>query len=123
MAVEEALKYLDEAYALGEEELELLLAEDVENVAEKAERRGRLVEDALRVSSEGLADDGEDRFLERLRRLERQHGVLTAEARKLHERLREDLANLKQENKRISAYHGAHRPTPLIRYKYLDKES
>ena len=121
--MDEALKRLDEAYALGEEELELLLEEDVDRMADKAEQRGRLVQEALRVSPAGLTDDSEAEFLEKLRKLERQHGMLTAEARKLHERLREDLTKLRVESKRITAYGGAHRPTPLIRYHYLNKQS
>lgn len=121
--MDEALERLDEAYALGEEELELLLGEKVERMAEVAERRGRLVAEAFHVTADGLTDDSESRFLEKLRKLERQHGMLTREARKLHQRLREDLTKIKQESKRLSAYHGAHRPEPLMRYHYLNKQS
>ena len=121
--MDEALQRLDEAYALGEEELDLLLAENVEHMAEKAEKRGRLVAEAFRVNTDGLNDDSESRFLEKLKKLARQHGMLTKEARKLHQRLQDDLAKIKKEGKRVSAYHSAHRPTPLLRYRYLNKQS
>ncbi len=121
--MDEALKRLDEAYSLGEQELQHLLGEDLDQMAETAEQRNRLVKEALRVSTVELTEDNEAEFLEKVRRLERQHGMLFTEARKLHKRLREDLAKLKKENKRITAYHGAHRPTPLIRYHYLNKQS
>lgn len=104
----DCLSLLDEALEVGRQELEhMRQGRDVE--ADKAAyRRGELLELAWE-RREGVDVDAMLVKLEAMRSL---HGVLTAEAKKLRELLRQDLAKAKRENKRITAYNGTRKHIP-----------
>ena len=120
--MEQALERLDRAYALGEQELALLVAEEVDQVERLSSERAGLIQDVVDTAAEAEGP-AQEILLEKLRRLEALQGRLTGEARRLHERLRDDLARVKKETKRLSGYGDAVRPVPLVRNRYVNKKS
>ncbi len=113
----ETLKLLDQALEIGYEELRFLVAGEVDDAFDAAERRGVLTDQALETKESVSLDD----ILEKLNKLKNLQGQLTAEAKKLHASLRQDIGRVKKENVRFKGYGSAARGTPLIANRYLNK--
>jgi hypothetical protein len=114
----DSMTLLEEALEVGREELEHLINGRDEEAQSAAHRRGELMDRAWR-NRQGA--DFEALVL-KLKELQSQQGRLTSEAKKLHETLRQDLAKAKQENRRLTAYHGSLRP-PAVSSRFLNKRS
>lgn len=111
---------IDEALVLGRKELGCLTEGDVFEAEKLARDRERILDEAIgdldRVNLETLAD--------KLIEMKKLHSEITGEARRLHTSLRDDLANIRQQNKRISGYSlGAGNVPRLAKMRFLDKKS
>ncbi|WP_320006023.1 hypothetical protein [Maridesulfovibrio sp.] len=113
----EALKLLDQALEIGHEELKFLVAGEVDDAFDAAERRGVLTAKALETKESVSLDQ----ILEKLNQLKNLQGQLTAEAKKLHESLRKDIGRVKQESTRFKGYGSVARGTPLVANRYINK--
>lgn len=113
----ETLKLLDQALEIGYEELRFLVAGEVDDAFEAAERRGSLTSQALETKESVSLDQ----ILEKLKKLKNLQGQLTSEARKLHASLRQDIGRVKKESTRFKGYGNAVRGTPLIANRYINK--
>ena len=110
------LEYLEAALSVGENELNCLLAGEIEEAEKLANDRGRLLELAWRCAD----PESIGALRDKLQKLQNLQGQLTAEARRLHAAVKADLQRAKQEGQRLSGYRTAVRPnfpTP----RYLDK--
>lgn len=113
----ETLNLLDQALAIGHEELKHLEAGDVFEAEGNCEKRQQLTDRALQTKDQVSLDD----MLDKLDRLRELQGQITAEARKLHSSLKNDLQKAKKQTKRLSAYAGAARGTPIYANRYVNK--
>ncbi len=107
---------LDRALALGEQELDHLEARDVDQASRTAEERFTIMEQVLGIK----ADPDQKHLMDKLMRLKQLQGRLTAEACKLHAALKEDLARVQMENRRMTGYAGSRpqRPTSVYVNKH-----
>ncbi|WP_320172542.1 hypothetical protein [Maridesulfovibrio sp.] len=113
----DTLKLLDQALEIGNEELRHLMAGEVDEAFEAAERRGFLTSQALEIKERVSLDQ----LLGKLKQLKILQGNLTVEAKKLQESLKQDINRAKKENKRFKGYGKAVRGTPLIQNRYIHK--
>ena len=113
----ETLELLDQALELGYNELRFLAAGEADEAFDAAEKRGELTTQALETKESVSLDQ----ILEKLSKLKRLQGQLTAEARKLHEALRQDIGRAKQEGARFKGYGKVARGTPLIANRFINK--
>lgn len=114
----DSAKLLDRAIEMGERELGFLASGDVDNAERLAHDRGEITNRAV-AEREGVDLDV---LLDKLTQLKQLQGRISSEARRLHASLQQDLKQARQETKRFSAYSGAHKPAPLIRNRFLNKE-
>lgn len=108
---------LDKALDMGQEELGALASGDIDSAEQLAHGRGSLIDDALKFRETIRMDE----LLNKLKELQRLQGRITTEARKLQSSLREDLNNIKQQNRRISGYGGSVRGGQVNRNVYINK--
>ena len=101
---------LDEALILGDLELKLLGQGEVEKAGEAAQRRGRLINEALENSSKEAVHT----LLDKIKQLMALQGRLTSEARELHNSIRGELQRTHKETVRFNGYGKASRYTPMI---------
>lgn len=113
----DTLNLLDQAIEIGHEELRLLVAGEVDDAFEAAERRGFLTSQAL----ETKASISLDQILDKLNKLKSLQGQLTSEAKKLHASLKQDITRVKKENVRFKGYGSVARGTPLMPNRYINK--
>ncbi len=96
---------LDEALRLGDMELQLLAAGEVDGAGETAQLRGRLLEQALEHCAADQACRHDLLTLrDKLGQLMALHGRVTDEARRLHADMRDELQRTRQENDRHNGY-------------------
>lgn len=105
----DCLSLLDEALELGHQELALLAQGDVEVCHETAKMRGELMDQAWQ-NRDGV---DVDLLLGKLKRLKELQGQMTADARRLRDDLRRDLARVRQEGRRLTGYASATKVMPL----------
>ncbi|WP_319778663.1 hypothetical protein [Maridesulfovibrio sp.] len=113
----ETLELLDQALEIGYEELRFLVAGEVDDAFDAAERRGVLTTQALETKESVSLDQ----ILEKLNKLKNLQGQLTSEAKKLHASLRADIGRLNKESTRFKGYGNVARGTPLIANRYINK--
>lgn len=97
---------LDEALDLGRRELSLLTEGDVEQAEALANDRGRLLDMAWR----GRGRISQQAFLAKMEQLQIIHNQVSAEARKLHKLLKEDLLRTRRQNQVYSGYRNSTSP-------------
>ncbi len=105
-----SLSLLDEALALGERELALLTAGQIDEAGLMANDRSSLMSRAFENSA-GVELEVLQGKLEQLQSLQ---GRLTVEARQLHDSVRRELLRTRSEGKRLEGYGKAARRTPMI---------
>ncbi len=113
----ETLHLLDQALEIGNEELRHLMAGEVDEAFDAAERRGFLTSQALETKESVSLDQ----ILDKLNKLKNLQGHLTSEAKKLQATLKQDINRVKQESTRFKGYGRAVRGTPLIQNRYIHK--
>ena len=107
------VELLEQALHMAHKELELLASGDTLALEDLARQRTDLVETAM-AGREG-ADV--DQLLDKLTRLKSMQGQLTAEARRVHAMLAQDLDRARQESRRLSGYGKSSRPVePCSRF-------
>ncbi|WP_045221053.1 hypothetical protein [Desulfonatronum thioautotrophicum] len=92
--------YLEEALDLSHRELSLLTEGDVEQAEALANDRGRLLDMAWR----GRGRISQDVFLAKMEQLQSVHNQVSAEARRLHKMLKDDLLRTRRQNQGYSGY-------------------
>ncbi|GAB6178055.1 hypothetical protein JCM16814_29460 [Desulfobaculum senezii] len=115
----DCLRLLDQALDLGQQELDSLAVGDVDTTGDLANERGRLIEKAWSCKD----DDGVDVnvLFTKLRRLRSLQGQLTTEAKRLHASLRDDIARIKDEGRRMKGYGNSTKVTPLFQSRLISK--
>ncbi|NDV25705.1 hypothetical protein [Desulfovibrio sp. JC010] len=113
----ETLELLDQALEIGHEELRFLVAGEVDDAFDAAERRGVLTTQALETKESVSLDQ----ILEKLNKLKSLQGQLTAEAKRLRASLAQDIGRVKKESTRFKGYGNVARGTPLIANRYINK--
>lgn len=96
---------------LCREELESIGERDTERLCSVLREREEAI--GMFMNDESASQDEE--FLGKLERLRDLNAMLSREARKLHQSLREELINLRKENKRMAGYRSGAMVTPLGR--------
>ncbi|QJB58075.1 hypothetical protein [Pseudodesulfovibrio sp. zrk46] len=91
---------LDEALSIGRRELGFLTEGDVFEAEKLSKDRERILDEAIR----DLDQDNLKKLADKLVEMKSLHDEITDEARRLHSSLRNDLANIKKQNKRIAGY-------------------
>ena len=110
---------IDQAMTIGRKELGFLAQGDVFEAEKLAKDRERILDAAIgdldRSNLEKLAD--------KLVEMKSLHDEITGEAKKLHSSLKQDLANIKQQNRRISGYSfGAGNMGQHARERFINKK-
>jgi len=110
---------LDQALSIGRRELGFLSDGDVFEAEKLSKDRERILDEAIgdldRANLEQLAD--------KLVEMKSLHDEITGEARKLHSSLKHDLANMKQQNKRIAGYSfGSGNVPRLAKERFISKK-
>jgi hypothetical protein len=113
----ETLNLLDQALEIGQQELKYLIAGEVDEAFDAAERRGFLTSQALETKESVSLEQ----ILDKLNKLKSLQGHLTSEAKKLQAALKHDINRVKQENTRFKGYGKAVRGTPTIQNRYVHK--
>lgn len=103
-APHETQAMLEEALRLGDLELQLLQAGEVDEAGAKAQQRGDLIKKALKDEHGNNAGVELPLLQDKLEQLMSLQGRLTTEARKLHESVRSELLRTKQEGVRHAGY-------------------
>ncbi|WP_432737803.1 hypothetical protein [Maridesulfovibrio sp. FT414] len=111
------LNLLDQALEIGNDELRHLMAGEVDEAFDAAERRGVLTSQALETKESVSLDQ----ILDKLHKLKTLQGHLTTEAKKLQATLKEDITRARQETTRFKGYGRAVRGTPLSQSRYVHK--
>jgi Ni,Fe-hydrogenase I large subunit len=112
-------RMLDEALAIGRQELDLLVAGDVFEAEKMARSREQLLSDAM----SGLSGDNLKRLADRLVEMKTLHDRITGEAKKLKQALKQDLSSMKRQNRRISGYSfGAGNMPRLAKERFINKK-
>jgi hypothetical protein len=93
----------DELASIGERDTERLCSV----LLEREEAIGRYVSDASARQ--------DDAFLDKLEQIRDMNAMLRHEARKLHQSLKEELLNLRRENRRMAGYRSGALVTPMAR--------
>lgn len=101
--MERATEYIDQALMLGQLELSLLLAGDVEEAARIAEERRIATEQAWNARQ----DRDQETLGERLTQLLQLQELLTTEAKRLHGEIRASLVRSRKEMQRMNGYRNA----------------
>jgi len=108
----QCLELLEQALDAGQRELDCISAGEVDELAETARERGRLIEEAWNLrDTEGVRLDD---LLDKLQKLRSLQGKLSREARVLHSSLAEDLQRVKKQGQRLAGYGKASKITPMI---------
>ncbi|CCO23892.1 hypothetical protein [Maridesulfovibrio hydrothermalis] len=113
----ETLNLLDQALDIGHEELQYLVAGEVDEASDAAERRGFLTTKALETKESVSLDQ----ILDKLNKLKNLQGQLTSEAKKLHASLKSDIGRVKKENVRFKGYGSVVRGASLMPNRYINK--
>lgn len=113
-------RMIDEAMSIGRRELGCLAEGDVFEAEKLSKDRERILDEAIgdldRENLEILAD--------KLVEMKSLHDEITGEARKLHSTLKQDLAGMKQQNRRIAGYSfGSGNMPRLARERFISKKS
>lgn len=113
-------RMIDEALSIGRRELGFLVEGDVFEAEKLSRDRERILDQAIgdldRANLERLADK-----LVEMRSLQDE---ISGEARKLHSSLKRDLADMKQQNRRIAGYSfGSGNMPRLTRERFVSKKS
>ena len=113
----EHLRLLDQALALGEQELAWLKAGETDESQAMAQERHRLIQQGC----VGLDPVTAPLAREKLRRLLDQQHQLSQEAAQQRDALREQLKDTRQQTTRFSGYARAARPRPIAS-RFLSKQ-
>ena len=92
--------YLDEALDLGRMELSMLMEGNVEQAEALASDRGRLLD----MAWQGRGRITQEAFLTRMEQLRSMHTQISAEARRLHKLLKDDLLRTRRQSQGFSGY-------------------
>ncbi|EPR42656.1 hypothetical protein dsx2_2573 [Desulfovibrio sp. X2] len=113
----EKIKMLDDALAMSEAELGFLAEGDFEKAEESSARRGEIIRQVLSMKDE----TSPDALLDKLNQLKNMQGRLTAEAKRLHAELKEDLVRVRQETGRFGGYKQAAGMRSPVQSRYISK--
>ncbi len=100
MQTAEVETYLDEALDLGRLELNMLTEGNVEQAEALANDRGRLLD----MAWHGRGRISQDVFLNKMEQLQVLHSQVSAEARRLHKMLKDDLLRTRRQSHGFSGY-------------------
>lgn len=113
-------RMLDEAMSIGRKELDLLVAGDVFEAEKLASSRERIIDEAVK----GLSRKHLEVLADKLVEMKSLQDEITGEARKLHKTLKQDLASMKQQNRRIAGYsYGSGNMPRLAKERFVSKKS
>ena len=107
---------LEQALETGRMELNQLAEGEVEEAERLAGERMALMDQAWRMRDPKKISVLKDKLLQ----LQSLQGLITAEARRLHEAIKRDLLRAKQENQRLTGYRSSLRISP-IGSRFVDK--
>lgn len=111
---------IDEALSIGRRELGCLTDGDVFEAEKLSHDRERILDEALG----GLDGDNLKRLADKLVEMKSLHDEITGEAKRLHSSLKNDLLNIKKQNRRIAGYsYGSGNMPRLARERFLSKKS
>lgn len=120
----DALLLLDQAIALGREELAHLEAGDLEKAeAVDAGRNGIITQVLSQESLGASAEDSLDSLLAKLSELKELQASIIDRAGSLQKSVGEQLRRAGQEQKRHAGYGRATRPVSLVRSSYISRNS
>ncbi len=94
------IKLLEQALSLGEQELEYLMADEVDGVEKLSEQRFSLLDEAWERQSPDCLDEFREKFLQ----MQDLQTRLSQEAVRLHGVLRDELNKNRQESQRRQSY-------------------
>ena len=113
-------RMLDEALSIGRRELSCLVEGDVFGAEKLAQDRERLIDEAIG----GLSKSNLQRLGDKLVEMKSLHDEITDKVRELHGSLKQDLASMRKQNKRIAGYSfGSGNMPRLARERFLSKKS
>ncbi|MFH1912671.1 MAG: hypothetical protein ABIK45_00135 [Pseudomonadota bacterium] len=113
-------RMIDEALSIGRRELGFLVAGDVFEAEKLSRDRGRILDQAI----EDLDRDHLEMLADKLVEMKSLQDEITGEARRLHSSLKSDLADMKQQNRRMAGYSfGAGNVARLARDRFVSKKS
>ena len=92
--------YLDEALDLGRMELSMLMEGNVEQAEALASDRGRLLD----MAWQGRGRISQEVFLTKMEQMQAMHSQVSAEARRLHKLLKDDLLRTRRQGQGLSGY-------------------
>jgi hypothetical protein len=119
-----AFKLLDEAIVMGRQELAHLAAGDVDKAEALAFGRDGVLAEALSDAALAApAEDSLDTLVAKLTELKELQAQIIDEASRLRQDVGAQIRDLGQEEKRHKGYGRAVRPTPLIRSRFISKNS
>ena len=120
----EALTLLDQAIEMGNQELALLTAGEVDKAEELAFGRDGVLNAALSEDNLG-APDGEclDSLVAKLEELKTLQARIIDEASRLRRSIGQEILRTGQEHRRHQGYGKAVRPVPRIRSSFISKNS
>ncbi|SMP67844.1 hypothetical protein [Desulfonatronum lacustre] len=114
MHTAEVESYLDEALDLGRLELNMLTEGNVEQAEALANDRGRLLD----MAWHGRGRISQDIFLNKMEQLQAVHSQVSAEARRLHKLLKDDLLRTRRQSQGYSGYRNS-MPTAVSEAKFV----
>ncbi|SDB39482.1 hypothetical protein SAMN05660653_01874 [Desulfonatronum thiosulfatophilum] len=103
---------LDEALDLGKMELDLLVEGNIEEAEALANDRGRLLD----MAWQGRGRVSQEVFLDKMEKLQAVHSMVSAEARRLHKLLKEDLIRTRKKGQGFSGYRSGMSATQEARF-------
>ena len=106
----DSLSLLDQALELGKRELEHLSSGNVDETEDLARERSQL----LSLAWDGQDDPALEVLRDKLMQLQSLQNNLTAQAKRLHSSMRDELRRARQEKARLSGYGKAAKPAPRI---------
>lgn len=110
---------IDEAMSIGRRELGCLADGDVFEAEKLSKDRERILDEAIA----GLDNEHLEILADKLVEMKSLHDEITGQARKLHSSLKHDLANMKQQNRRIAGYSfGSGNMPRLARERFISKK-
>lgn len=111
----ESARLIDQALEVGAQELNSLLAGDIDMVEKLSNERGQLMGRAFDSPVDSTNQGGMDALRDKLLQLQSLQGRLTEEARRLHESVRKQLVKTKREETRHAGYGKASKAAPMYR--------